>query len=350
MIITGQMPAKLTNYVTELHDLTSRIFDESIPFEDRALDVFNYQYKNNKTYRRFCDALKLTPSTVEKGDDIPLLPAEAFKDADLISFKKELKPDLIFKSSGTSSMERSTHAILDEEIYRTSVLNGFEKFYNLEEFDVWAYLPGYSDNPNSSLLWMVDALIEESDSKQSRFLPLDEPLRRASLKKIEESDRRLMLFGAAFGLLDLLELDEVKLPENSVVVETGGMKTHRREITKSQLHTILAEGFGLEEDQIHSEYGMTEMCSQAYAVGGPWLQAVPWLKVSLRDPQDPLKEIPYGEEGLIGCCDLANIHSCSFLLTGDKGIQRPDGAFQVLGRWQPKNLRGCNFLMENEVE
>jgi len=329
----------------------SQIFDDSIPFEAKALEVFTWQYRYNEVYHRFCDAMKLTPNTVTKVQEIPLLPVDAFKEADVMSVEEHRGPDLVFKSSGTSSMERSRHAILDEEIYRTSVLKGFEQFYNLDDFQIWAYLPGYSENPNSSLLWMVEALINESHSKWSRFLPLKKSLNKDDLEKIENSDRRLMLFGAAFGLLDLLELDDdIKLPENSVVIETGGMKTHRREITKDQLHSVLAEGFGVPEDQIHSEYGMAEMCSQAYATGGQWLKTVPWLKISIRNPKDPLKEVPYGEEGLVGCCDLANIHSCSFLLTGDKGVQRPDGAFQVLGRWQPENLRGCNFLIEEEVE
>src|SRR5690606_18607462 len=141
---------------------------------------------------------------------------------------------------------------------------------------------------------------------------------------------RLMLFGAAFGLLDLIELSNVNLPQNTIVMETGGMKTHRREMTKTELHQQLADGFGLPKQQIHSEYGMTELLSQAYSLGDEWFESVPWMKVSIKNPQNPMEEIPHGEEGLIGVIDLANLNSCSFILTGDKGIQNESGKFQVI--------------------
>ena len=157
-----------------------------------------------------------------------------------------------------------------------------------------------------------------------------------------------MLFGAAFGLMDMLEIDPIQLPEDSVILETGGMKTHRREITKELLHQQLADGFGIPASQIHSEYGMTELLSQTYAKGSLWFECVPWMEVSIRDPKDPMQEAEHEEEGVIGVIDLANLYSCSFILTGDKGIQREDGKFQVLGRWNPQNLRGCNFLIDQD--
>jgi len=191
-------------------------------------------------------------------------------------------------------------------------------------------------------------LIEREKSGLSAFLELGKPLDETAIREIKESGKKLMLFGAAFGLMDILENHPVQLPENTVIIETGGMKTHRREITKEELHKQLAGGFGLPQSHIHSEYGMTELLSQAYAQGSLWFECVPWMKVSIRNPEAPMQKVRNGEEGLIGVMDLANLHSCSFILTGDRGIQRKDGKFQVLGRWNPQNLRGCNFLIDQD--
>jgi hypothetical protein len=223
-----------------------------------------------------------------------------------------------------------------------------QQFYDLDDYVIWAYTPGYNANPHSSLIWMLNTLIEREASGLSKFLELGQPLDESELDEVQNSGKKLMLFGAAFGLMDIIEKFSVQLPEDTVILETGGMKTHRREITKEQLHKQLAEGFGLPQSQIHSEYGMTELLSQAYAQGSLWFKCVPWMMVSNRDPKSPMKEMPVGEEGLIGVIDLANLYSCSFILTGDKGIQRKDGAFQVLGRWNPQNLRGCNFLIDQD--
>lgn len=327
------------------------IFDERLSFEQKALQVFEHQRLNNPVYKRFCDALNIKDPAVLS--DIPLLPIQAFKDAKVTTIlnNSTLNTEhstLIFQSSGTSRMARSRHYIQDPELYRKSILKGMQKFYDLEEYVIWAYTPGYNSNPQSSLIWMLKTLIEKEESGLSKFLELGKPMSKSELLEVQRSGKKLMLFGAAFGLLDILEKNPVRLPEDSVILETGGMKTHRREITKEQLHVKLAEGFGLAETQIHSEYGMTELLSQAYTHGSLWFKSVPWMRVSIRDPKDPIKERPLGEEGLIGVVDLVNLNSCSFILTGDKGIQREDGAFQVLGRWNPQNLRGCNFLIEQD--
>ena len=157
-----------------------------------------------------------------------------------------------------------------------------------------------------------------------------------------------MLFGAAFGLLDLLEAGPITMPPDAYIMETGGMKTHRREMSRAQLHHRLAGGFGLDKKQVHSEYGMTELMSQAYATGNEWFATPHWMKISIRDPENPMRTLAFGEEGLIGIIDLANIYSCSFLLTGDLGIMKPDETFKVLGRWKHSNLRGCNFLIDQD--
>jgi hypothetical protein len=222
------------------------------------------------------------------------------------------------------------------------------EFYDLHDYVIWAYTPGYNSNPNSSLVWMLNALIEREDSGLSKFLELDKPLLQNEIDQIRTSGKKLMLFGAAFGLLDLAERSNVDIAKDTIVMETGGMKTFRREMTKQALHEQLAKDFGLPLEQIHSEYGMTELLSQAYSVGTQWFDCPSWMQVSIRNPENPMQEVEQGEEGLIGVIDLANFYSCSFILTGDKGIMNTENQFQVLGRWNPKNLRGCNFLIDQD--
>ena len=327
-----------------------QIFDTSVDFEKKALQIFEFQREKNEVYRRFCDALGIR--AVDSLQDIPLLPIKAFKDAQIITPaddpKHKIQSSKFFQSSGTSGMSRSRHFILEPGIYRQSVLQGMQNFYELDEFVIWAYTPGYADNPHSSLIEMLKILIEEEPSGRSRFLELDKPLEEEEIAQIQSFGKKLMLFGAAFGLLDLVSKGKIELPEDSIIIETGGMKTHRREISREELHLKLSNGFGLPKQQIHSEYGMAELLSQAYSLGDEWFRCVPWMKVSIRNPEDPMEEVHHGEEGLIGIADLANIYSCSFILTGDKGTQREDGAFQVLGRWNPQDLRGCNFLIDQD--
>lgn len=331
--------------------ISDLIFDEAVLFEKKALTVFEHQFNSNPVYHRFCKALGVSsPASIS---NIPLIPIEAFKQKSMVSSTEPFTEDslgqlLTFQSSGTSGSTRSKHYVKDPELYKRSILNGMNEFYDLDDYVIWAYTPGYNDNPNSSLIWMLNTLIEREDSGLSRFLKLDQVISEKALQEVKAAGKNLMLFGAAFGLLDILERQHIQLSDDSVILETGGMKTHRREITKADLHQKLAEGFGVANSQVHSEYGMTELLSQAYSQEEAWFDCVSWMKVTIRDPKDPMKEVATGEEGLIGVMDLANLHSCSFILTGDKGLQREDGKFQVLGRWNPKNLRGCNFLIDQD--
>lgn len=329
-----------------MQDWKALIFEEETAFNKKAEKVFEYQFRTNSVYQRFCKTLGIS-TDIERIGDIPLLPIKAFKDA-VVTTRDDYKPDLIFQSSGTSGMTRSTHHILDASLYRASLLQGFRRFYDLNSSVIWGYLPGYSSNPHSSLVYMVQELILQDQSKLSRFLRLGEPLKGREIEKVAESGKQLILFGAAFGLLDLLEKKEVPLPASSIVIETGGMKTHRREISRAQLHRQLAKGFNLDSSRIHSEYGMAEILSQAYATGSPWFRTVPWMKVTIRNPDNPFEEMPAYQEGLVGIIDLANVFSCSFLLTGDRGAMDKKGRFQVKGRWNPVDLRGCNFLIEED--
>lgn len=326
-------------------------FKLKISFDETALKVFELQKANNEVYARFCKALGA--ETVDNVSDIPLLPIQAFKDVDVITSTKHIKQEAIsqalhFSSSGTSGMSKSKHLVLDPDIYRESIIKGMEHFYELNKFVVLAYTPGYNSNPNSSLVWMLNVLIERDNTGLSRFLELAKPLDQDIIDSIEKSGKRIILFAAAFGLLDLIELGEFQFPENTIVLETGGMKTFRREMSKKELHQQLANGLKIDPGNIHSEYGMTELLSQAYSRGNEWFECVPWMKVSIHDPKNPMKELPCGEEGLIGVIDLANINSCSFVLTGDKGMQNEKGEFQVLGRWNAQSLRGCNFLIDQD--
>lgn len=320
------------------------IFSDELSFEEKAQQVFEYQFKNNAVYRRYCGALEKVQADIPQS---PLLPIKAFKDA-AVSTHPGQESELCFKSSGTSDMQRSVHHVYDAGLYEHSLLQGFRHFYNLDNAVIWGYMPGYADNPHSSLIYMIQTLIDQDNSGLSRFLPLNEPLNPGAVKEVGRQGKQLILFGAAFGLLDLLEIEDITLPSDSIVIETGGMKTHRREISRSELHKRLAKGFGLDGSRIHSEYGMAELLSQAYTRGGKWFQTVPWMDVTIRNPENPAEILPPYKEGLIGVVDLANVHSCSFLLTGDKGIMDNKGRFQVLGRWDPKDLRGCNFLIDED--
>lgn len=316
------------------------------PFAEKALKVFGWQYGQNPVYRRFCDALGAEPESVTAVRDIPMLPVRAFKEADIYAAAEP--PELTFRSSGTGDMNKSTHPVADAELYRQSLLRGFNRFYNLDGAVILGYTPGYADNPDSSLIWMLNELIQRDAIKKSRFLPLKKPLGQGEVNDIEGSGQQLILFGAAFGLLDLVEQSSVTLPSNSIVIETGGMKTRRRSMSRGAMHAQLAEGFGLDISRIHSEYGMCELLSQAYATGGKWFRSVPWMQVTVHDPDDPQRPLPPFKEGRIGVIDLANVYSCSFLLTGDRGVTDRQGRFRVMGRWKADDLRGCNFLIDED--
>lgn len=342
------------------------IFDPGISFREKAESVALHQYTHQPLYRRFCEEIGMQPGSM---DDIPLVPIQVFRDAQ-VRPDYMTEPEAVFRSSGTTETRpghssgtrspvrpndfsqtavrsrRSTHEIVDRTLYEESCYRGFSCFYQPEEFAVFAYLPGYTDNPDSSLIAMIDLFVRRDRSGLSRLLPLNRPLQKEDFDLVRSKNRRIMLFGAAFGLLDLLELGVPALPPESVVVETGGMKTRRREIPKQKLHKRLAEGFSVPPSAVHSEYGMAEMCSQAWDAGDGRFRCPPWLRITIRDAENPMALQPAGTEGLIGVTDLANVHSISFFLTQDRGVAWPDGSFQILGRWDHAQLRGCNFLME----
>lgn len=322
------------------------IFKNSIPFNEKCLSVFEWQANNNPVYKRFIRALGLNSSSGISIQEIPLLPIQAFKEARIVV--DGCKPELYFQSSGTGQMQRSRHWVADPELYRLAIKKEFYRHFEQQDVSILAYTPSYSDNPNSSLIWMLNELITSDPSGLSRFLPIGKPLTKESINDIKNEDRTLLLFGAAFGLLDLIDFESIQLPSGSHIIETGGMKTHRRDIKKSELRKRLSDGFSISTERIHSEYGMCELLSQMYAIGGEYFSTPDWVQVTIRNPDNPFEICAPGVEGKIGIIDLANCSSCSFILTDDKGVMHEDGSFQVLGRWNEADPRGCNFLIDSE--
>ena len=310
-------------------------------FVQAALQTFGYQYQHNQVYQRFCTLLGRTPDKVRQLTDIPFLPIEFFK-SEAVYCGNE-RPTTVFTSSGTTGSHTSRHYVKDLAVYQQSFRQGFADFYgNIEEYTVLALLPSYLERTGSSLITMVADLIERSGSADSGFYLNEYDLLAEKLTSLDRSGRKVLLIGVSFALLDLVETHRFQL-KNTIVMETGGMKGRRKELIREELHAILCEGFGVEH--IHSEYGMTELLSQAYSAGSGLYESVRWLKVLIRDTNDALSYQRPLKTGGINLIDLANIHSCSFIATQDLGRLHPDGRFEVLGRFDNADIRGCNLLI-----
>ena len=310
-------------------------------FVQAALQTFGYQYQHNQVYQRFCTLLGRTPDKVRRLTDIPFLPIEFFK-SEAVYCGNE-RPTTVFTSSGTTGSQTSRHYVKDLAVYQQSFRQGFADFYgNIEEYTVLALLPSYLERTGSSLITMVADLIERSGSADSGFYLNEYDLLAKKLTSLDRSGRKVLLIGVSFALLDLVETHRFQL-KNTIVMETGGMKGRRKELIREELHAILCEGFGVEH--IHSEYGMTELLSQAYSAGSGLYESVRWLKVLIRDTNDALSYQRPLKTGGINLIDLANIHSCSFIATQDLGRLHPDGKFEVLGRFDNADIRGCNLLI-----
>ncbi len=310
-------------------------------FVQAALQTFGYQYQHNEVYQRFCTLLGRTPDKVRQLTDIPFLPIEFFK-SEAVYCGNE-RPTTVFTSSGTTGSQTSRHYVKDLAVYQQSFRQGFADFYgNVEEYTVLALLPSYLERTGSSLITMVADLIERSGSADSGFYLNEYDLLAEKLTSLDRSGRKVLLIGVSFALLDLVETHRFQL-KNTIVMETGGMKGRRKELIREELHAILCEGFGVEH--IHSEYGMTELLSQAYSAGSGLYESVRWLKVLIRDTNDALSYQRPLKTGGINLIDLANIHSCSFIATQDLGRLHPNGKFEVLGRFDNADIRGCNLLI-----
>ena len=321
----------------------NRIFEitNSSQFNKLALEIFNFQYDNNTIYRNFCDYLGKSKSNVTTVKDIPYLPIEFFKSKKVIT--KNQKPQIVFESSGTTGQLVSKHYVSNLAIYVKSYLKTFEYFYgNIEDYCVLALLPSYMEREGSSLIYMVKDLIKKSRHPKSGFyLDIKVDLLK-TLKSLDQSAGKNILIGVSYALLDLSEHHSINL-KNTIIMETGGMKGRRTELVRDELHSILKRSFGL--DAIHSEYGMTELLSQAYSKANGIFNCPPWMSVSIRETEDPLTTETFGKIGGINIIDLANIYSCSFIATQDLGRVYKDGSFEVLGRFDHSDVRGCNLMV-----
>ena len=323
--------------------MQNKIFNIQTPedFKQVAFSVFRHQFENNKVYRSFCDLLYIHPSDVHTLEDIPFLPIEFFKSKKIISSLEEVQE--VFTSSGTTGSVTSKHYVTDIEFYKESYLKGFAHFYgNIEDYAVLALLPNYLERKGSSLVYMVADLIQRSKNKKSGFyLNNIEELAR-KLIKIDQKGQKTLLIGVSFALMDLIEKCQFEL-KNTIIMETGGMKGRRKELVRNELHALLQHGFGVKN--IHSEYGMTELLSQGYSNGNGVFETPPWMKVITRDPEDALSIQKNGKTGGINIIDLANYNSCAFIATQDLGKVHQNGTFEIIGRFDNSDIRGCNLLV-----
>jgi len=310
-------------------------------FEALCLSIFNYQYIGIEAYKRFVDALNIKPTEVDSINKIPFMPIEFFKNFDIIGEKE--KYQIIFKSSGTTGMQRSQHLVKDLPLYEKSFTLAFKLFYqNIEDYIVLALLPSYIENGESSLVYMANHLINESKNDESGFYLNDYKSLIKKLNKLQSTNKKVLLLGVTYALLDVIETEQFNFPE-LLVMETGGMKGRRKEMIREDLHERLCTGFGV--SHIHSEYGMTELLSQAYSKGEGVFSCPPWMKILIRDVNDPLSYMQAGKSGAINVIDLANIDSVSFLATQDLGKIADNGDFTILGRFDNSDIRGCNLLV-----
>ena len=310
-------------------------------FDKMALKVFRFQYENNLVYREFCDFLKTDVQKVKTIQQIPFLPIQFFKSHEVVSNSNPIQTT--FTSSGTTGMVTSKHLVTDVSIYEESYRKGFSQFYgNIEDYVVLALLPSYLEREGSSLIHMVDDLIQLSNHPESGFYlhNYDELIEK--IIQLDQSGQNVILIGVTYALLDLIEKHSFQL-ENTIIMETGGMKGKRKEMIREELHQQLCNGFGVKS--IHSEYGMTELLSQAYSLGDGIFECPSWMQISIRDTEDALSYVREGKTGGINIIDLANINSCSFIATQDLGKIYSNGSFEVLGRFDHSDIRGCNLMV-----
>lgn len=323
--------------------MTNSIFNinSEEAFKKISLEVFKHQFEKNKVYRSFCDLLYVHPTSITNINDIPFLPIQFFKSHKVLSSTDIL--DKTFTSSGTTGKQTSTHFISDISVYKRSYENGFNHFYgNVEEYTILALLPNYLERKGSSLVYMVDDLIQKSKKPKSGFYLHNLEELSNTLQTLEAKGEKTLLIGVSFALLDLIEQNQFQL-KSTIVMETGGMKGMRKELVREELHMMLKKGFGV--DVIHSEYGMTELLSQAYSVRNGIFECPPWMKVFTRDTEDALRILPNGKSGGINVIDLANINSCSFIATQDLGKVYQNGSFEIIGRFDNSDIRGCNLML-----
>lgn len=330
-------------------ELIHKIFSGGLyPFESAAFDILNFQYSHNLVYRRFADALGKSPQQVSSIKEIPFLPVGFFKSHEIKT--TDFTEEVLFESSGTTGTSASRHFVKDKSLYQTSFLSGFKAFYSEpEEWCILGLLPSYLERSNSSLVMMVNDLINLSGNGNSGFYLHDHAGLYHLLRHLEAQQQKTILIGVTFALLDFAEKYPIDL-RHTLVVETGGMKGRREEITRQEVHDLLKARFNT--PVIHAEYGMTELLSQAWSGENGLFRCPPWMRILVREEDDPLfvrsaedAHSAEGVNGLINVIDLANIYSCSFIATDDVGKVYQDGSFNVLGRMDNSDIRGCSLMV-----
>ena len=310
-------------------------------FNDLALKIFKFQFENNRVYRSFCDLLYIHPSDVKTIESIPFLPIQFFKTHDILSSNNPIQTT--FTSSGTTGTTTSKHLVTNLNIYQQSFKKGFEDFYgNIEDYVILALLPSYLEREGSSLIYMVETFINQSKHPESGFYLNNLTELKNTLEKVDAQGKKTLLIGVSFALLDLVETYQFQL-KNTIIMETGGMKGRRKELIRDELHNLLKDGFGV--DAIHSEYGMTELLSQAYSKGHGIFECPNWMRILTRDTEDALSILPKGKTGGINVIDLANINSCAFIATQDLGRIYENKTFEIIGRFDNSDIRGCNLMV-----
>ena len=334
---------KLNHPVNDKGLLTKIFSADAGTFLSLALDTFRFQYQNNEVYRKYCDTLKIKVDEIRNIIQIPFLPISFFKTHAITTTAFE--PAVIFESSGTTQTINSKHFVKDTGLYEESFTKAFNLFYgNAKDWCIIAFLPSYLERKNSSLVMMADKLISQSKHPQSGFYLNEYEKLKTLLSELENKKQKTLLIGVTFALLDFAEQFPMQL-QHTTIMETGGMKGRREEMTRPQVHEILCNAF--QKESIHSEYGMTELLSQAYSKGKGIFNTPPWLKILIREEDDPFSI--YNTEnkivtGAINIIDLANIYSCSFIATEDAGKLYVDGSFEVIGRLDNTDIRGCSLM------
>ncbi|MDH0660127.1 acyl transferase [Empedobacter sp. GD03865] len=310
-------------------------------FQNVALEVFRYQAQENEVYKNFLNFLNVDYSTVKHTNEIPFLPIQFFKKFELISGNREVEK--IFTSSGTTGMSTSKHLVTDLALYHYSLEKCFEQFYGpLSDYTIFALLPSYLERTGSSLIDMVEYWIEKSGSDKSGFYLYNHDELYENLIAHEKTGKKAILIGVSFALLDFVENYKMNL-QHTIVMETGGMKGRKKEITREELHSILKNGFGTNE--IHSEYGMTELLSQGYSRGDLTFKSPNWMRILIRETEDPFQYVEEGKTGGVNVIDLANYNSISFIATDDLGKKISHNQFEILGRFDHSDVRGCNLMV-----
>lgn len=303
--------------------------------------MFRFQYDNNTVYQEFCDLVKRDKSNVKALTDIPFLPIQFYKSHAILSCQEPVA--ITFTSSGTSGMTTSKHLVTNLNFYKQSFRTAFSQFHgSIENYVILALLPSYLEREGSSLIYMVEDMITQSNHPDSGFYLHNYEELALKLEELDTSGQNVLLIGVTYALLDLIEKQSFHL-KNTIIMETGGMKGKRKELIREELHQLLCNGFGV--SSIHSEYGMTELLSQAYSFGNGIFECPPWMSVLIRDPEDALTYVSDGKTGGINVIDLANINSCSFIATQDLGKKYPNHSFEVLGRFDASDIRGCNLMI-----